>query len=991
MSVRARVGLLVVWCCLGLPALALAQATITGAVHDGSGGVLPGVTVEAASPALIEKTRSVVTDGTGQYRLVDLRPGTYTLTFTLPGFNTVKREGVELSGSFTATINAEMRVGDLQETITVTGQAPTVDVQSATRQRVITAEVVDTVPTGRLVTNLAVLIPGVTPTNATGGRNQDVGGALGSLMVALTVHGSRPGDQRITYNGISLGTFAQSGSTSFAVPNMQAFQEVTVDFAAVSAEMATSGVRINMIPKDGGNQIKGTVFGSFANDAMQGSNFTDRVKKLGLASPDSLLRVWDFNPGVGGPIAKDRVWFYTTVRNNGNWNNAANIFANKNANNPNAWVYEPDLTKPGVNRSKWQDVQARITAQLSERNKVGVIYDYQTACTCPFGVSSTRAPETSVRRRSPTQPQYTADWSSPLTNRLLLDAVASRRFERYGNSAPFDLNPDMISVTEQSTGLQYRALPTYTNNYITSLYYRFGVAYVTGAHALKIGMNDGFGSAVNGTRLATPPVSYRFNNGVPNQITLQAAPVTTRIDVDHDLGLYVQDKWTRDRATMTFGVRYDHIAVSTPEQSLGPVLLAPTRNVTFPAQKSITWNDITPKLGLTYDLFGDGKTAVKASLNKYVAAQTTGAPVVNPAANVVSSTTRSWNDANRNFVPECDLTSPTANGECGAMANAAFGKPTTGATTDPDLLSGWGVRGFNWEFSAGVQREIMPRVAVDVGYFRRWYGNFVVTDNLATTAADYDKFSLTVPADSRLVGGGGYTVTGIPNLNPAKFGVPANNFVTLAENYGAQREHWNGVDINVSARLQAGILVQGGVSTGRTMTDNCEVSEKLPEILTNSTIFGAANTAIQPQQFCHQDTGMVTQVKGLATFTIPKVAVLVSAAFQSAAGPVLAANYNAPNAVIQPSLGRPLSGGAANATINIVEPGSRYGERINQLDMRFGKILKFGATKTSLNLDVYNLTNTDLVLGESSDFAIWRRPTQLQTARFAKISLQFDF
>ena len=990
MNVHAKLVLLVM-CLVGLPGAAFAQATIAGTVHDASGGVLPGVTVEASSPALIEKTRSVTTDGTGQFRIVDLRPGTYTVTFTLVGFNTVKREGLDLGGSFTATVNADMKVGDLQETITVTGQAPTVDVQSTTRQRVLNAEVVDSVPTGRLVTNLAVLIPGVSPANATGGRNQDVGGALGSIMVALTVHGSRPGDQRITYNGISLGTFAQSGSTSFAVPNMQAFTEVTVDFAAVSAEMSTSGVRINMIPKDGGNQIKGTVFGSFANDSMQADNLTDRVRALGLNSPDSLLRAWDFNPGVGGPIKKDKIWFYTTVRHNGNWNVAANSFVNKNANNPNAWTYEADTTQPGVNKSKWRDAQVRVTTQATPRNKIGFIYDYQTTCTCPFGVSSTAAPETSISRKSPTQPQYTADWSSPVTNRLLLDAVASRRFERYGNSAPDELNPAMISVTEQSTGLQYRARPTYSNNYIESLYYRVGLAYITGAHAVKVGLNDGFGHATLGTRLATPPVSYRFNNGVPNQITLQALPTTTRINVDHDFGIYAQDKWSVNRMTITYGARYDRMAVSTPEQSLGPVQLAPNRNVTFAPTKSIRWNDITPKLGITYDVFGDGKTAVKASLNKYVAAQTTGAPVVNPAANVVNSTTRSWNDANRDFTPDCDLTATGANGECGAMANSAFGLPTSGAVTDPALLNGWGKRGFNWEFSTGVQREILPRVALDVGYFRRWYGNFVVTDNLATTAADYDFFSITAPQNASLVNGGGYTVTGIPNLNPAKFGVPARNFVTLSSNYGKQIEHWNGMDFNLSARLAGGLLVQGGVSTGKTVTDNCEISAQLPEIQTNATIFTIANTAIQPQQYCNQDSGWVTQVKWLGTYTVPKVALLVSAAFQSAAGSTLAANYNAPNAVVAPSLGRPLSGGAANATVNLVNPGSLYGDRINQLDLRIGKVVKFGGSKASLNLDLYNLTNADIVLGESSDFAIWRRPTQLQTARFAKISAQFDF
>ncbi|MEQ1757518.1 MAG: TonB-dependent receptor [Vicinamibacterales bacterium] len=932
--------------------MSYAQATIAGTVRDTSGAVLPGVTVEAASPALIEKVRSVTTDGSGQFQVIDLRPGAYTVTFTLPGFNTVRREGVELTGSFTATVNAEMRVGALEETVTVTGEAPTVDTQSATRQTVITAALADAIPSGRQLQNLAVLIPAVTATGGTGGRSQDVGGVLGNVVVTLSVHGSRGNDQRMMFNGLTLGTLGNAGSSSWGVPNMQAYQEVAIDFAAVSAELATGGVRMNVIPKDGGNTFKGTAFFAFANESMTGSNFTDRVKNLGLTAPDSVLKVWDVNPGVGGPIKKDRVWFYTTIREQGSNAQVAGAFANLNANRPDVWTYVPDTSKPGTSESTWRDAQMRMTVQATPRNKIGMIYDYQTYCGCPFGITAQRAPETATRRRAPSQVQPTIDWSSPVTSRLLVDAVASYRNERFQNLPPRDLNPLMIMVTEQSNGLVYRASDSYTNNRYETMYYRFGLNYVTGSHAVKVGFNNGFGNATTETFLGTAPVSYRFNNGVPNQISLRALPTTTYIDLDRDLGLFVQDKWTMNRLTVNLGLRLDHLKLSTPEQSLQPTLLAPNRNVTFPKTDSLDWKDITPKSALTYDVFGDGKTAVKVTLNKYLAAQTVASPVANPAASVVNQTTRSWNDANRDFVPNCDLIALPANGECGAIANSDFGQIRPGTVTGEELRKGWGVRGYNWEFSAGVQREIASRVSIDVSYYRRIFGNLIVTDNTSLAASDFDTFSVTAPIDSRLPDGGGYTIGGLYNVKPAAFSRPAANVLALGKNYGKMTEHWNGIDVSARARLGANTTIQGGVSTGRASIDNCEVTAVLPEMLVNATVFNVANTATQPQDYCKQQQNFLTQVKGMATYTVPKADVILSLAIQSFNGPVRAANYTVTSAQAAQTLGRPLSGNAANVVVNILRPGEQNVERLNQLDLRVGKLLRFRNTRTSINLDV---------------------------------------
>jgi hypothetical protein len=498
-------------------------------------------------------------------------------------------------------------------------------------------------------------------------------------------------------------------------------------------------------------------------------------------------------------------------------------------------------------------------------------------------------------------------------------------------------------------------------------------------------------------RHATQPMAYRFNNGVPNQITLYATPYYHYLDLDSTTGIFGQGRMTLDRLSVSYGVRYDRYKTSFPEMQLGPGPLVPNRNVLLAAATGESWNDITPKMGASYDFFGNGKTALKVSLNKYLEGIGFQAPLIlgegmAPVNRLVTNTTRSWADANRNYIPECDLVNPAANGECGAMANQNFGTLVTGASYDPELLSGWGKRGFNWEFSAGVQQEVMPRVAVDVSYFRRWYGNFIVTDNRAVGPADYDVFSITAPVDPRLPGGGGYTVNGVYDLKPAKFGVPADNYITHASNYGKQTEHWNGVDVTLNARPREGALLQGGLSTGRASTNNCEVVDKLPEARFGQGAFGVSNANVwMPSGFCDVQEGFRTQVKFVGSYTVPRVDVQVAAVFRNQPGPQILANYIATNAVVAPSLGRSLSGGAANITVNVVEPGTLYGGRLNQLDLRFGKMLRVGRTRTLASIDLYNALNGNAVLTINNAFATWQRPQSILLARFVKLGVQFDF
>src|SRR5215470_11939949 len=350
-----------------VPSAAFAQASIAGTVKDTSGAVVPGVTVEASSPELIEKVRTAVSDGTGRYRIENLRPGIYAVTFTLTGFNSFKREGIELSGSFTATVNADLRVGTVEETVTVSGETPVVDVQSAKRQQTITDEIIGAIPTARVYHSIMNLVPGVTTSGS-----QDVGGIAGPSVIVFSIHGGRLSEGRLQVDGLSVG-------------------------AAV-----------------GGSGTKGTLFGNFANSSMQSSNYTDALKNAGLLAPNQLQKIWDVNASIGGPIWKDKLWYYVGGRSQGNRKLVEGIYYNKNAGDPAKWTYDPDFTHQGTDDGTWKNASLRLTLQATPRNKVNLFWDEQDLCvSCIGGANATTSPEAFTQTVGRPQRVQQVTWTSP--------------------------------------------------------------------------------------------------------------------------------------------------------------------------------------------------------------------------------------------------------------------------------------------------------------------------------------------------------------------------------------------------------------------------------------------------------------------------------------------------------------------------------------------------------------------------------------------------
>jgi len=303
-------GLVVAWTlAVAFPGTAFAQTSaIAGVVRDATGAVMPGVTVEASSPVLIERVRVVTTDDKGQYKIVDLRPGSYTVTFTLPGFSTVKREGIELSADFTAPINADLRVGQIEETVTVTGASPIVDTQGVIRRAVVAKDTIDAMPTSKNWSTIGVMTVGVSS------NQNDVGGSAGEHQNQLKAHGGSFNDRQVQLDGIMNANMACNYSCTGISTNDQSTQELSYEFGAISAEVAGGGVRVNIIPKDGGNRFSGSGFLNFANDKMQGNNVDDAMRLQGITTADSILKIYDASGAFGGPLKRDRVWFWTAHR-----------------------------------------------------------------------------------------------------------------------------------------------------------------------------------------------------------------------------------------------------------------------------------------------------------------------------------------------------------------------------------------------------------------------------------------------------------------------------------------------------------------------------------------------------------------------------------------------------------------------------------------------------------------------------------------------------
>ncbi len=1011
-----------------LPSAAWAQVTLAGTVKDASGAVLPGVTIEAASPVLIEKTRSATSDATGQYRIESLQPGTYTLTFTLSGFSTLKRDGVELSGSGVVRIDGEMKVGGVAETITVSGETPVVDVTTTKREVTLDNETIRNLPSVRSYSYMLSTVPGIQTNN----NNVNTG----PVFAIFPVHGGRGVESRLTVDGLNISNPPGGNQPPNFTADVGNAQEVTMTTSGGLGESETAGLTMNIVPKQGGNKVSGLLFVSGFSKGMQSDNFTSELQSRGATQPTPVYHVYDVNGSVGGPIMKDKLWYYMSVREQGQRQDTLNVYYNANAGKPNNYVYSPILSQPAFSDRMWENYTPRITYQATPRNKFSFVWDEQPVCrTCTGTTSLTgspnffypTSPEADGHGEFSPQRVVQGHWTSPVTNKLLLEAGVGTTYYQWGGRE-LDPNPtenliQVVNLTQVvapgvTSSMRYGS-QSWLDNVTSGTNWTFTASYVTGAHSLKFGYQgnlwkDDREFHTNNQSLGYIAVTVPGVPFFPISINEYINPYTVNASARQD-SFFAQDQWTVKRLTLQGALRWDHPWSWFPAQTEPASRFFPGAN--FARADGVSgYNDITPRMGATIDVFGNGKTALKLNAGKYLqgASVSNLAYGANPSLRIPFGTglstsgvcsfgalgfanpcvARSWTDANGNQSPDCNLSNPLANGECGQIDNLQFGSSQlVGAQFDPAGLSGWGVRPSDWSYGVSVQQELFPRASVEVGYYRRTFTQYTtsgtVSDNLAVSPSDVKTYSITAPLDPRLPGGGGYQVTGLYNINPNVFG-QSNLLIDPTNKIGDDTRVFNGVDVTFNIRPTHGFTFSGGTSTGKVVNDYCAVHNAVPE-----------NYLLNP--YCHVESPFQTSFRSLASYTVPRIDVLVSGVYQDKPNVgtdqlvSLVANYTltpADMAAAAAQIGRPLTSTGA-LTVNLLAPGTLYGDRIRQLDLAFKKVIPLAGNRLTVGVDIYNVMNNNVTLAFNQTFVPntpgWNSPTSYMNPRVFRLNAEFAF
>ena len=974
-----------------LPGSAAAQSSVAGLVTDETGGVLPGVTVEASSPALIGGVRTAVTDGQGRYAIVDLRPGTYAVTFSLSGFSRFVRDGIDVTASASVPINAQMSVGALEETVTVTGATPVVDVQQATRRQVLDRETLDALPTNRTTHSVGAIISGIKMSGAM------VGGARSTVVqMYVRAPGKATRENVALVDGIdvALKTF---GLGQQAYNNFGMTQEIAVETNPASADVSGGGVKLNVIPKEGGNTLTGDLYFSGMSGSWQADNITDELRNKGLRTPEGTDWMYDLNPGVGGPIARDKVWFYVSGRlNKAKLAPAGGAF------------FDPDPVtgdlvpgdRQGFNDTATDNISFRVTWQASQNNKLATYRDQWWRYQSHFGGRALQDWAT-VPRIYNRGEQYIwpTKWTNTASNRVLIEGA----FQYYGfdhtiffpqpgvlqDRPPLGLSPD------QQTGPWYAnasrqdlVLGTTTHGSGDNCCTRYqmpsyvvsgSVSYVTGSHTFKVGGQMFWGFQDVSWEENNASLQQRYRNGVPDSVNVGALPSLNGADVDRDLGFYAQDRWTIDRLTVNAGVRFEQHKSGIRSTSAAAGRFVPARSQG--ALDVFDFSDVLPRFSLIYDLFGDARTALKVSAGKYVLTMSANEILSNYSPLTNRGEARNWFD--------CDLTPGTStcsganpfgvNGDDIAQDNeigpsniANFGyRPVRRA--DPDNLN----RESSWQYTVSIDQQVAPGVSVTAAWYHQREGNLWAGRDTFFGPGDFTPFQIANPM------GGGEMIS-VYNLKP---GTLTGDVVTFSSE--TDRRVYNGFEFSAQARLPNGATLMGGWFTDRKVSTLCDTND--PNLL----------------RFCdqsgelHQDLGEVPglpyrhEFKAALAYPLPWDLQL-GLSFLSYPGGSTGNDGNAPwldvNYPVPAGAFLPVGGRTRSVTVLLIPPGGKYLKRWNQLDLSFKRNFRVGGVEILPSLDFYNLNNSSVVLSELESFGgALGRPLSTLPGRFMRLGALVRF
>jgi len=935
-----------------LPGVAIAQSAIGGVVKDTSGAVLPGVNVEAASDVLIEKSKTVVTDGSGQYKIIDLRPGTYILTFTLTGFQTIKRDNVILPSEFTATINADMKVGAIEESVTVSAASPIVDVTTAVHTQVLNRDAIDSIPTGRTIQGVGQLIVGVSLSLP------DVGGSRAMQQTYMSTHGMTAANNTVMVDGMMINGLQSDGAVQ-TYTNDAMSQEVSYQTSGINADTQAGGVRLNMIPREGGNRFAGDFKAAYRPGEWQGDNNTARHRAKGFQQATAIDKIQDFTVGQGGPIRKDKLWFFASARDIRTNNFIGNTVT--------------DEGTQGIDDQFIRSALLRLTWQISPRNKFSAYWD-EIDKYRGHDMQSLYDPEESATVwNSPAYHTTSAKWTSTVTSRLLIEAGYSNNTEDYTNEyrpgiKKVRFSPEWYKTAghvESDLGNRKTATTGETGQNPLRYAVQASASYVTGSHNVKVGLQQTWGHFTHWVdanadlyQQYKSPATAPFT--VPDTVVIRNTPLDYGEALNSDLGIYAQDSWTMKRLTVNAGIRFEHLNAKVLAGESPAGRFVPERKFTEITNLP-NWNNWAPRFAVVYDLFGNAKTALKYSLNKYNTSRTTGiAAAYNPLGS--STMTLPWTDKNKDDIAQgtlrCDFVNdPT----CEINFNTL---PANFGTQATNTYGGY-PRSWNLESGLEVQHELLPRLSVTGSWFHGAFHNLTTSINRAW---QFDGNPLENPNYTPLTI---YNpLSGEPITVYSRTAAAQTRATDNLDTYDPNRQRiYNAYAIEFRARPGRGAQVFGGLSIERQVDVTC-TSPDNPNSL----------------RFCDQTGAGHSNATG-AAFTVPynknfKVAgsyplgwgVTVSGAFQSQTGNNSSMNLGsltrgttrypatcpAPcpaGAVILPSTFNP-----ATLTVALAPGATVFTDRINQLDVKASKTFRFGRVSISPNIEAFNITNSDAIV-----------------------------
>jgi hypothetical protein len=993
---KRKVAFLVVWVCAAvlLPTIAYAQAQIVGAVRDESGGVLPGVTVEASSPAIIEKVRTAVTDDQGRYRIEALRPGIYKLTFSLTGFSTVVREAVDVPSEVVITINADMKVGALEETITVSGETPQVDVQSASRTQVISRDVIDSLPVSRNVMSIGVLSPGVRQ------NTPDVGGSRMTEQVGLRAHGLAGDDAEQLVEGMSIQSL-EGASQAYFDDMLQS--EITIMTSAIPADTSGGGIRMNSVLKDGGNLFSGATFLGFSSGNWQSENTGDELRAAprSIRSPNAIKHIHMFTGSVGGPIMRDRMWFLVAARHQSSDELITDVPVT---------IVAPD----GEFINSYLDTyvrgpSVRLTLQAAPKHKIAsFVQRWWKRKGKDFAAG--QDPRAS-QFRDPKHAHHTVGnvrWTSPLTNRLLFEAGYSwTLFDWLGAPMPGLEEPRgsaLWYVKTRKTDTQRQIHPAcaydtgctiWGSNQIqrqdnTRHVYQAVMSYVTGSHSVKFGYNHEIGPDGRMGNTHNGDLYQNYTAGQPSSVNVWNTPVEAPGIVDYDSAFFVQDTWTIKRLTLNPGLRIEWFSAGMRAASAPAGRFVPERF--FPEERGLLkWGpDYAPRFAVAYDLFGNGRTALKGNYSKYHR-QYDADPAAAYSPIGILSEQRNWFDCVLNAAGNACSGAAAATNRNGIVEDHEIGPSPAGGTfgTVRNNTLGDLDRRYNWETTIGVQHQLSPRIAVGAMMYKRTIHEIQLTDRSFITTADYTPFQVRMPADiSRdpdvaAVLDPNEMIT-VYNLLQAKNSVFGQGLVDRSAN--ADRSLYTGFETSFSTRLPGGAMMFGSWTAEKNTSVFCE-SDDNPNGPPRADLYQGRNVAAGGR-FCDQrnfDMPFLHEFKLAGNYTLP-LGVDIGAVVQSFSGLERVIQW-APAANLFPNGQRTQA-----QTLILTPPGTLYGERWDQLDVNFKKNFRYGNKVHTFQLDVFNVFNNNSIRTMNDTIgASLGQVTAIMPGRFPRLAYQFKW